>query len=273
MIRTPTLLSVDNVHFSYESSPVLEGLCLEVAQGEMLALVGPNGAGKTTLLRAISGALKPQRGAVYLKGINMREAHAKERARLVSMVSQSPALPRGFTSLEVVLMGRNPHLGLLQWEGPKDVEAAMDAMERTGTADLANRPLAALSGGERQRVFIARALAQEASLLLLDEPTAHLDIGFQSGILDTIEGIRTNGAITVIAAMHDLTLAAQYCDRMAVLGQGVIVALGAPGDVLTPELVSVAFGAEVSIVRHPVNGAPVALPVRRSHGGGSNHGA
>ena len=259
-----TPLRTEDLYFSYGTTAILQGISLEVREGEMLGLVGPNGAGKTTLLRIISGTLKPQTGEVYLDGANLRQLRPRDRARRVAMVPQNPAVPQGFTALEVVLMGRNPHLGLLQWEGAEDLEVCRRVMELTSTWEFAHRLISTLSGGERQRVFIARALAQEARLLLLDEPTAHLDIGYQADILDTIENIRREARITVVAAMHDLTLAAQYCNRMAALHQGIIFALGRPEEVLTPEVVSVAFGAEVSITKHPVHQTPVVLPVGKS---------
>ncbi len=260
---SPIIEAVD-VGFRYGDSTVLQGLSLSVARGEIMALVGRNGAGKTTFLRVLSGALASGEGTVCLDGRNVLDMRPKERAARIALVPQNPVLPLGFTALEVVLMGRNPHLGLLQWEGPKDVAAAVRAMEMTETAGLQRRTLSSLSGGERQRVFIARALAQDASLLLLDEPTAHLDIGYQTGVLDTIEGIRRNTGVTVVAAMHDLTLAAQYCDRMAVLHHGAIFALGEPREVLTAAMVLEAFSAEVSVIPHPVHGTPVVLPVKNT---------
>ena len=254
------LLRTENIQFSYGTNYVLQQISLEVEEGEILGIVGPNGAGKTTLLSIMSGALKPRSGEVYLNGARLAELQPKERATTVAMVPQNPAIPQGFTALEMVLMGRNPHLGLLQWEGPKDLEICRQVMELTTTWNFGDRLISTLSGGERQRVFIARALAQEAPLLLLDEPTAHLDLGYQSGVLDMIDSIRKEAHVTVITAMHDLTLAAQYCDRMAALHQGTIFALGRPDEVLRPDVVSTTFGAEVSIIRHPVHGTPVVLP-------------
>jgi iron complex transport system ATP-binding protein len=162
-----------------------------------------------------------------------------------------------------VLMGRNPHIGLLQWESSKDIEVCKGAMELTGTWGFAERSIASLSGGEKQRVFIARALAQETDLLLLDEPTAHLDIGYQATVLDMVSSIRSEAGVTVVAAMHDLSLAAQYCDRVAMLDGGVVTAMGTPAEVLTQEVVSAAFGAEVTVIAHPDDGTPVVLPRRR----------
>jgi iron complex transport system ATP-binding protein len=256
----PTL-EATGIQFAYGQRSILNDINLEARFGEVIGLVGPNGSGKTTLLRIASGSLAPQKGSVYIQGRELPSLRPKDRARLVAMVHQSPAVPPGFTALEVVLMGRNPHLGFLQWEGQKDIEVCRQVMELTETWEFADRPVSALSGGELQRVFIARALAQETPVLILDEPTSHLDISFQTNVLDMIETIRRKTRITVLVAMHDLTLAAQYCSRIVALHQGAIVASGDPSDVLTVEVVSRVFGASVSIIEHPVHNTPVVLPV------------
>ncbi|MFQ5933593.1 MAG: ABC transporter ATP-binding protein [Dehalococcoidia bacterium] len=266
-MSTVPLVDIRDVHFSYDSNAVLQGIDLSVQKGEVMGLVGPNGTGKTTLLSIIGGTLRPHRGLVHLAGEETRGLQPRDRARLVATVSQNPVVPRGFTALEMVMLGRNPHLRLLQWEGPEDADVCRKSMELTRTWQFASRPLHSLSGGEMQRVFIARALAQETELLLLDEPTAHLDIGYQPAILDMIEEIRKETNITVIAAMHDLTLAAQYCHRIAVLHQGSVFALGSPSEALRSDVIRIAFGAEVCITEHPVHGTPVILPVSKTTGG------
>ena len=254
-------LKATGIHFSYGQRVILHEMSLEVGFGDVVGLVGPNGSGKTTFLRIVGGSLSPQKGTVYVDGKELPSLRPKDRARLVATVQQTPAVPTGFTALEVVMMGRNPHLGLLQWEGPKDMEACGRAMELTETSEFAHRLVTSLSGGELQRVFIARALAQETSVLILDEPTAHLDISYQTSVLDMIEKIRRQTNITVLVAMHDLTLAAQYCNRIAALYQGNVFAVGEPSEVLTVEVVSEVFGAPVSVVKHPVHSTPVILPV------------
>ena len=261
--QLPPLKAVD-IQFSYSQRAILQGVSLEAGLGEIVGLVGPNGSGKTTFLRIVTGTLTPRRGKVYIQGNEIAALRPRDRARLVAMVQQGPAIPPGFTAMEVVLMGRNPHLSLLQWEGEKDIEICQRVMELTETWEFANRLVSTLSGGELQRVFIARALAQETPLLILDEPTAHLDISFQTNVLDMIERIRRENDVTVLLAMHDLTLAAQYCNRIAALHQGSIFASGEPSQVLTTDLVSTVFGAEVSIVEHPVHKTPVVLPVGRA---------
>ena len=262
--RRVATLQLEDIWFSYGQSQVLRGIDLKVAPGEMVGLVGPNGTGKSTLLNIASRTLKPRQGRVLLGGVDVQQLSPRSRASRVSMVPQSPAVPTGFSCMEVVLMGRNPHLGLLQWEGPRDLEVVQHAMELTGTDEFASRPIATLSGGERQRVFIARALSQGAPLLLLDEPTAHLDIGYQPAVLDLIQRVRTEMGVSVLAAMHDISLAAQYCQRIAVLHQGSVHAIGTPEEVVTTEVVSEAFGAQVAISRHPVHGTPVVLPIGQS---------
>ena len=256
-------ISATDLEFSYGIMPVLRGVSLGVDAGEMVGIVGPNGVGKTTLIRILSGGLQPGSGAVTIGGSPLAGLKPRERARAVAVVPQNASAPEGITALEMVLMGRNPHLGVLQWEGREDVEIALRMMELVDCFQFAARPVTSLSGGERQRVFIARALAQEAPVLMLDEPTAHLDIGYQSSILDTIKDIRKELGITVVAAMHDLALAAKYCDRLALIAEGTILALGKPDEVLKPHNISAAFGAEVSILRHPIDGTPIPVPLSR----------
>ena len=259
-------LSATGIRFSYGPRVILDGLSLDAEPGEAVGLVGPNGSGKTTFLRTISGTLTPEAGRVDVHGSELLSLSPRDRARRVAMVRQNPSVPLGFSALEVVLMGRNPHLGLLQWEGPKDMEVCRRVMELAEIWEFADRPLASLSGGELQRVFIARALAQETPVLLLDEPTAHLDISYQASILDTIETIRRETNMVVLIAMHDLTLAAQYCSRIAVLHRGSTLGFGRPSEVLTAEVISKAFGVKVSIGEHPVYKTPVVLAVARSAG-------
>ena len=255
------MLVVDKVHFGYKDRPVLQGLDMEARQGELVGIVGPNGAGKTTLLRMISGVLAPAQGRVSINGTDLSILKAGQRARLVSAVPQNPQLPQSFRVLEMVLMGRNPHLSLLQWEGRRDLAIARQAMELTDTWHLADRALGSLSGGERQRALVALALAQDAPVLLLDEPTASLDLAHQTGIMDLVRDVQRRRGGTVVVAMHDLTLAAQYCDRLVMLAGGRSYAEGTPATVLTKENISEVYGASVFILPHPQGGTPVVLPV------------
>ncbi|MFO7168646.1 MAG: ABC transporter ATP-binding protein, partial [Chloroflexota bacterium] len=204
-----THLVLDNVTAGYRGEPVVRGVSLAVAAGEVLGLIGPNGAGKTTLLRAIDGTLAPQRGSVLLGGEDLHRLSALERAKRVAVVPQGLQLPEGFSVAEVVLMGRNPHLPPLGAEQPQDYRIAEEAMRRTGVLELARRRVGEISGGEQQRVLIARALAQQPRLLLLDEATAHLDLRHQAAIMGLVRRLARTG-LAVVAALHDLNLAALY---------------------------------------------------------------
>ncbi len=262
-MRQGPLLKASKLSFSYGRRSVLRDIGLEVDEGEMVGLVGPNGTGKTTLLKIIGGALKPDKGAVHLCGVNSSSLRPRDRAKMVAVVSQNATTPPGFTVLDMVLMGRNPHLALVQWEGARDLEVCRRAMELTDTWDFANRLLASLSGGERQRVFVARALAQEAPLLLLDEPTANLDLAQQVAIMDLVRCLQMERDGAVLLAMHDLTLAARYCGRIVMVYNGQTFAQGTPQEVLTSENISVVYRAPVQVIPHPEEGTPVVLPLRR----------
>lgn len=257
-------VEVEDLSVELGGARVLDSVSLVAEPGRVTGLVGPNGAGKTTLLRAISGSVAPAAGEVRIDGRPVRGMASRERARLIASVAQVPAIPAGFPALDVVLMGRNPHLGLLQWESRKDLEIALAAMELTRTREFADRPIETLSGGERQRVFVARALAQDASVLLLDEPTAHLDVGVQVAVMETVVDVMNAKSLTVVVAMHDLTLAAQYCDHIAVMTGGSIRAAGPPASVLTASLVRATFQVEANVIENPAGGGPVVVPARRS---------
>lgn len=253
------MLQVQGVEFAYGDEQVLAGVDLDVRDGEMVGVVGPNGCGKTTLLRLISGALKPLNGRIRIAGQNVSEVSPRERAHRVAVVPQNPPVPTGYTVSDLVLMGRNAHLKLLQWEGPKDYEAADRAMAATETADLAHRVAGTLSGGERQRTVIAMALAQEAPLLLLDEPTASLDLSHQIKVMDLVRDLHSRRTGAVVIAMHDLTMAARYCTRLVMLRDGKVGFEGRPDEVLTEENIAEVYGAEVVVLRDPRVGGPVVV--------------
>jgi iron complex transport system ATP-binding protein len=239
----------------------LRDVSLDVASGELVGLVGPNGSGKTTLIRAVTKVIAPVSGQIRIGGDDVASLAQVEIARRVAVVPQEPLLPEAFTALECVLMGRTPHLRLLENEGARDFEAAQTAMQRTDTWELAERPVGQLSGGERQRVIVARALAQQTTLLLLDEPTAHLDIGHQASVLGLMRSLCRDEGKAVLAVVHDLTLAAAYCDRLALLrAGGTVVAEGTPGQILRSELLSEVYGASVDVFPHPATGRPVVAP-------------
>jgi len=252
-------LKIDNLEVGYGAAPVISGVTIEIPAGEFVGIIGPNGSGKTTLLRAVARVLKPTVGKVLLDGRDIFELSVREMAREVAVVPQETTVAFDFTCLEVVLMGRNPHLGRFQVEGSRDREIAEQAMQMTGTLHLASRPINALSDGERQRVVIARGLAQQARTILLDEPTSHLDINYQFEIMDLIRSLNRKNGLTVLAVLHDLNLAAQYADRLVLLGGGGVQAIGVPEEVLTADNVRRVYKAEVWVRRHPTTGRPYVI--------------
>lgn len=255
-----TAISVSGLTVSYNGSPAVDGVDLDVAAGEWVALVGPNGAGKTTLLRAVAGAVG-YRGSVRVGGDEVSGLPPRRRARRVAVVPQQPVMPEGLTVVEYVVLGRTPHLGYWAVEGEADVAAAREALERLDAADLASRRLGRLSGGEWQRVVLARSLTQRSPVLLLDEPTAALDIGHQQQVLDLVDSLRRHDGIAVLSALHDLTMAGQYADRLVLMDAGRVVIDGPPERVLTPEALGRFSGARVQVLRGPA-GEVIVLPKR-----------
>ena len=250
------LRSVDRVSFKCGEQWVLRGVAFEVEKGDFLGVIGPNGSGKTTLLRVIDGILRPQEGEVRLEGTDIGNLRREALARSVAVVPQYSALAFPFSVEEVVLMGRSPHLGRWRFEGEQDLRIAREAMEMTDTLALASRDMESLSGGERQRVLIARALAQEPRLMLLDEPTAFLDIRHQVDFFDRIRLLNRKRELTVIAVTHDINLAAHYCDRIILLKNGRIEAAGPVEAVITEEHIREAYETRILVDRHPGTGSP-----------------
>jgi iron complex transport system ATP-binding protein len=252
------MLRIDGLGVSYGDRPVLRDVSLEVRRGEVVSLVGPNGCGKTTLLRAITRVVPWVRGDVCIGEASTRDLPARDLARLVAVVPQNPQLPLGYSAFETVLMGRTPHLGFFEQEGGDDLRRAGHALERVGAAHLAHRRVDELSGGERQNVVLARALAQDTPLLLLDEPTANLDIGHQIAVARLVRELAAGG-LAILAAVHDLTLASLYSDRIVLMSDGRVVTSGSPGDVLTAAAIRQAYGADVTILRG-VSPRPIIVP-------------
>jgi iron complex transport system ATP-binding protein len=250
-------LSIEDVTIRYEARLVLRHISLDVNPGEVLALIGPNGVGKSTLIRASSGSLKPIGGRVTIDGQDVQRLRVEDRAKAIAVVPQAMRLPELFSVFETVLMGRTPYLGWLGRESEKDRAVVQAALDRTCTLELAERPIGELSGGEQQRVLIARALAQSARTLLLDEPTAHLDLKHQASVLSLVCDLAHAEHHAVLIALHDLNLAAQYADRVALLSNGTIAALGTPTEVLTEENLSPAYGLRITVYEHPAHGAPL----------------
>jgi iron complex transport system ATP-binding protein len=252
-------ISLRGAGFSYGSAATLQGVDLTIARGDRLAIIGANGAGKTTLLRLLAGALAPTSGRVALDGVPLHSIRGAQRARRIAFVPQESRLAFDFSVFEIVLMGRSPRLGLLGIEGARDLEQARLALESTDTSPLADRPLSSLSSGERQRVFLARALAQEPEIILLDEPTAFLDLGHQIRLLLMLEKWNRECGMSVVFVSHDLSLAARHADRIVVLSRGRVVADGAPEDVLTPEILRSSFGVEARMIHDPVTHSPTLV--------------
>jgi cobalamin transport system ATP-binding protein len=242
-----TALEVRGLSVELGKRPVLVDVALQVPEGGWVCVIGPNGAGKTTLVHAIAG-LAPRTGSVRLFDRPIDELGRRERARTVALVPQLPAIPESFTVEQYVLLGRTPHLGLLASEGRRDLDAVTSALERLDLGWAASRRLETLSGGELRRAVIARAIAQEASLLLLDEPTTGLDIAQQLRVLELVEELRTTGGLTVVSTMHDLTLAGRFGQRFALLSEGRVVAEGSRSEVLLPHVIAEHYGARVGVI-------------------------
>jgi len=260
-------LEMQNVTLAYGPKVVVKDINFQMMPGEMVGLVGPNGCGKSTIIKALSRVIPPHSGRILLNGKDISRISRKDLACMLGVVPQMSLLPSVFTAFEIVLMGRNPHLGLFQYEGPRDMDIAWQAMERASTQHLAHRRINELSGGEIQGVVIARVLAQETEAILLDEPTSNLDIGRQIEILDLIKSLCRENNMTVVAALHDLNLASQYCDQLILINNERIHAEGTPAMVINPENIEEVYGSGSYVHTHPLSGLPAVLP----HAGNSKH--
>ena len=254
-----TAVEVRDLRVTLDGAASLAGVDLTVEAGEWVTIIGPNGAGKSTLLRAVGG-LVPSTGSIVLFGAPVARLPRRQRARTVAAVMQSPVVPPGMAVFDYVLLGRTPYVAPLGRESAADLVAVREVLGRLDLDRFAGRLLGTLSGGERQRVFLARALVQGASLLLLDEPGTALDIGHQQEVLELVDQLRRESGLTVLATMHDLAIAGQYADRMVLLAGGAVVASGAPAEVLTEELLATHYRARVRVV-HSEHGRLV-VPVR-----------
>lgn len=258
MAAVTAALELAGIAVTLDGRPILDGVDLALARGEVLGLVGRNGAGKTTLLRVAAATLRPRAGRVLLFGRRAAEIPRRERARLLALVPQETIIPFAFRALEVVLMGRAPHLGWLGFETAADLRAAREALASLGVGSLENRSVLDLSAGERQLVVVARALAQGPSVLLLDEPTAFLDLEHRLRLLDLVRAFVARGGSALLVS-HDLALAARHCDRIALLADGRIVAAGPPVEVLRPEALRRVFGVDAEVFAGP-DGVPLVIP-------------
>ncbi|MBI3738554.1 MAG: heme ABC transporter ATP-binding protein [Chloroflexi bacterium] len=257
------MLKIENLSVNYGSRRILHDVSLNVQSGEVLALIGPNGAGKSTLIRAVSGVIPIQSGRIRTNGDDFASLSPLQRARYVATVPQAVALPPAFTVWETVLLGRTPYLNFLGQPSPKDEELARRALDRVSALTLAERRVGELSGGEGQRVLLARALCQSTPILLLDEPTAHLDLQYQVSLLELVRELAHKDHLAVLLALHDLNLAARYADRIALIVGGEIKAEGRPEQVLRPDLIEAAYCLPVRVIKHPFSDVPLVLPESR----------
>ena len=259
------MLQADNVTFRYhaDSPLVVDGVSLEVRRGDLVGILGPNGSGKTTLLRLLSGTRVPTSGRVLLDGQPMTRLSRRDIARRMAIVPQETELAFEYTVLEIVLMGRHAHLGLFEVEGPRDYALAREALAATGTGHLETRAFHTLSGGEKQRVVIAAALSQASDVLLLDEPTASLDLGYQLDVAALLDRLNRERGVTMAISTHDLHLAASICRTLVLMRGGRILAHGPAERVLTPDNVRALYDVEADVHLHPDTGHLTVVPVRR----------
>jgi iron complex transport system ATP-binding protein len=250
------MIEVNSVSFRYHEDWVLQDISFRVEKGEFVGVIGPNGSGKTTLLKILYRLLSPQKGEILFELMPMKKMDRTDLAKRIAVVAQETHLLFPFSVLETVLMGRSPHLGHLMFESEKDVEITKKAMEWTKMLPFSERSMDELSGGERKRVFIARALAQEPEVILLDEPTANLDIHHQMDFLDLILNLNRERGLTIVMASHDMNIASEFCDRLILLQGGGIYKIGTPDEVITQENIETVYGCEVWIDRNPFSGMP-----------------
>ena len=243
-------MEISGLAYSYSDKQAIDKITLHIDRGEFVGIIGPNGSGKSTVLKNVYRALIPERGKISIDKENLLKMNYRKSSLKMAVVGQENEIPFDFCVKEIVGMGRNPHKKLFDIESSHDREIVYHALEHMNMENMAERSYSSLSGGEKQRVMIARAIAQESDLLILDEPTNHLDIGCQMEIFDFIKRLR----VTVLSAMHDLNMAAMYCDRLYILKNGRIVLQGTPEEILSPENIYNVYGVDSHVMRHPVTG-------------------
>ncbi|WP_278313872.1 ABC transporter ATP-binding protein [Lolliginicoccus levis] len=253
-------LATTSLALGYGDQRIVDDVTLAVEPGTFTVIVGPNGCGKSTLLRGMARLLRPRAGSVLLDGRVLAELPARELARAIGMLPQHPLAPEGVTVAELVARGRHPHQSWFRQWSTADENAVRSALDAAGLSDMAEHRVDELSGGQRQRAWIALALAQDAPVMLLDEPTTFLDLAHQLEVLDLLAGLRGSRGRTIIAVLHDLDLASRYADRLVVMSGGAVVASGPPREVVTPELVREVFGVDCIVVDDPLSGTPMVIP-------------
>ncbi len=258
-------LVAEHLSLGYGDRLIVDDLDLIVPTGVVTTVIGPNGCGKSTLLRALSRLLRPRAGSVLLDGQVITSMRTREVARVLGMLPQAPVAPEGLTVADLVSRGRHPHQSWLrQWSSDDEQEVGV-ALEQTGIADLADRPVDELSGGQRQRAWISMALAQGTDILLLDEPTTYLDLAHSVEVLDLVDRLHSELGRTVVMVLHDLNLAVRYSDHLVVMKAGRIVAAGAPAEVISVELLREVFGLDAAVIDDPVSGRPLIVPIGARH--------
>jgi iron complex transport system ATP-binding protein len=260
-----TTIQVENLSFRYDGDWVLRDLSFSVQKGDFLGIVGPNGTGKTTLLKLLYRLMSPQKGTIFIDGMELGRMGRKEISRKIAVVSQETQINFPFMALEVVLMGRSPHLKGLQFEGKKDFDITKKAMELTDTLQVSHRPFNELSGGEKQRLFIARAIAQETEIIFFDEPTANMDIRHQIVFYDLTTSLNAQKHITIVMVSHDINLAAEFCKEILLLNKGNIFAVGKPARVITKANIEAVYETPVLVDQNPITGAPRVTLLRREN--------
>lgn len=253
------MIRIEQCYKAFDGKPALNGVNLRVAGGEFLGIIGPNGSGKTTLLRIISGEDHPDRGTVELLERPLNQWKSRDRARQLTVVTQEGLAPVPFSVYDVVMMGRHVYQARFQPPSAQDREMVEHVLAVTGLQDMSHKSVSHLSGGERQRVAIARAMVQEPRVLLLDEPTTYLDIGYQLSILKYVQNWQRESGAAVVAVLHDLNLAAQFCERIVLMEAGRLLADGSPEDVLDADLLQSVYHTRPTIIRHPLSGVPQVL--------------
>jgi len=250
------MIDLRSLSFRYRQDWVLQDISFRIERGEFIGVIGPNGSGKSTLLKTLCRLLSPQKGEILLDRVPLKEMSQKDIARKMAVVPQEAYSLFPFRVIEMVLMGRSPYMGHLMFEGARDLEIAKKAMDRTEILPISERFIDELSGGERKRVFIARALAQEPEVILLDEPTANLDIHHQVDFLDLILNLNHVKGLTIVMASHDLNIASEYCDRLILLREGRIYKIGSPREVITWENIEEVYGCKVWVDENPISKVP-----------------